>query len=190
MPQPPKRDQIIKAAYDIFKENSFFSVSMDELINASNVSRRTMYNHFTSKNQLIKAVIERYQEDYSLCIQEAFEKHKAQSAYDKLKLLFQHSLVWYRDKLFHGCMAIHALAEFSGREDSQEIIEACQAFKRWQLAFLEDLTSKMTKKGSKRLAHELFVVMEGLTVVAELHQACHLADPVVLLDKIIAEHVG
>ncbi len=190
MPQPPKRDQIIKAAYDIFKQNSFFSVSMDELIDASNVSRRTMYNHFASKNQLIKAVMEHYQADYLLSVQVMFKKNKAKSAYDKLKLLLQHSLIWYRDKLFHGCMAMHALAEFSGREDGLEIIEACQAFKRWQLSFLEELTTEMTKKNPKRLAHELFIVMEGLTVAVELHQTCHLADPIVLLDKIIAEHIG
>ena len=54
-----KRQQIFDAAVIEFMENGFKATSMDGISTRANVSKRTVYNHFPSKEILFEAIIER-----------------------------------------------------------------------------------------------------------------------------------
>lgn len=51
-----KREDIIRAAKDEFRDNGFSGTSMDRIAEVAGVSKRTVYNHFDSKETLFKAV--------------------------------------------------------------------------------------------------------------------------------------
>lgn len=51
-----KREDIIRAAKDAFRDNGFIGTSMDRIAEVAGVSKRTVYNHFESKEVLFKAV--------------------------------------------------------------------------------------------------------------------------------------
>jgi len=51
-----KREDIIRAAKDEFRDNGFGATSMDRIAEVAGVSKRTVYNHFDSKETLFKAV--------------------------------------------------------------------------------------------------------------------------------------
>lgn len=51
-----KRANIIQAAKDEFRDNGFGGTSMDRIAEVARVSKRTVYNHFESKEVLFKAV--------------------------------------------------------------------------------------------------------------------------------------
>jgi AcrR family transcriptional regulator len=50
--------QILDAAYKLFRRSGFSRVSMDEIAAATGVTKRTLYYHFESKDQLLAAVLE------------------------------------------------------------------------------------------------------------------------------------
>jgi len=52
-----KRADIFAAAADEFREKGFHSTSMDAIAARANVSKRTLYHHFESKDSLFDAVI-------------------------------------------------------------------------------------------------------------------------------------
>jgi AcrR family transcriptional regulator len=52
------RLQILDAAYKLFRRSGFSRVSMDEIAAATGVTKRTLYYHFESKDQLLAAVLE------------------------------------------------------------------------------------------------------------------------------------
>ena len=52
-----KRDAIIQAATRLFLTHNYRSVSMDKIAKEAPVSKATLYNHFTSKNELLVAVV-------------------------------------------------------------------------------------------------------------------------------------
>lgn len=54
-----KRDAIIQAAIAEFRENGFNGTSMDRVAAAADVSKRTVYNHFPSKEELFEAILMR-----------------------------------------------------------------------------------------------------------------------------------
>lgn len=57
-PIEKKREQILEAAVQEFQERGFQGASMDRISERANVSKRTVYNHFESKEALFKAIVE------------------------------------------------------------------------------------------------------------------------------------
>lgn len=56
-PIEPKRHAIVQAATRLFLTHNYRSVSMEKIAAAAPVSKATLYNHFTSKNELLAAVV-------------------------------------------------------------------------------------------------------------------------------------
>ncbi|MGL1958441.1 MAG: TetR/AcrR family transcriptional regulator [Colwellia sp.] len=52
-----KRLDILRAAQEEFKENGFLGASMDSIAKRAEVSKRTVYNHFPSKEKLFHAIV-------------------------------------------------------------------------------------------------------------------------------------
>lgn len=54
-----KRAQILTAATELFRENGFSHVSINQIADKANVSQVTIYNHFGDKYHLVEAVVMR-----------------------------------------------------------------------------------------------------------------------------------
>lgn len=52
------RDRIVRVAKQRFLKNGFYKVSMDSLVQELRTSKSSVYNHFSSKDELVKAVID------------------------------------------------------------------------------------------------------------------------------------
>ncbi len=56
--QNQKRAEILAGATEVFRLEGFDAASMDRIAEVSGVSKRTIYNHFGSKDALFEAVVE------------------------------------------------------------------------------------------------------------------------------------
>ena len=52
------KDRILKLAKQKFLRSGFYKVSMDSLVKELRTSKSSLYNHFSSKDELVKAVID------------------------------------------------------------------------------------------------------------------------------------
>ena len=68
-----KREQIVEAAVDEFQQRGFAGASMDRVAEAANVSKRTVYNHFESKEALFRAILDVLFEEVSATIDVRFD---------------------------------------------------------------------------------------------------------------------
>ena len=57
VPRGASRQAIVEAASRLFLERGFGSVSMDELAEAAGLARRTLYNQFTSKEEIFREML-------------------------------------------------------------------------------------------------------------------------------------
>lgn len=57
-PSEGAREVLVQAAHDLFMERDYSLVSTEEILERSGVSRGALYHHFTSKQELFKAVFE------------------------------------------------------------------------------------------------------------------------------------
>jgi TetR/AcrR family transcriptional regulator of autoinduction and epiphytic fitness len=88
-----KRNSIIDAAIQAFQEEGYDNTSMDRIAEVAGASKRTVYNHFASKEALFEAVIERFMTEVSELKaipydpEESLEAQLAEFAAAKLKIL-------------------------------------------------------------------------------------------------------
>jgi AcrR family transcriptional regulator len=54
----PARSRILDAAYTLFYSRGFTRVGLDEIASAAGLTKRTLYQHFESKDALLAAVME------------------------------------------------------------------------------------------------------------------------------------
>ena len=52
------KDRVLKIAKQKFLKNGFYKVSIDNLVKELRTSKSSLYNHFSSKDELVKAVID------------------------------------------------------------------------------------------------------------------------------------
>lgn len=64
------RATILHAAYRCFYRAGFARISLDEVGRAARVTKRTLYNHYDSKDSLISAALEHHAEEATLLILE------------------------------------------------------------------------------------------------------------------------
>ncbi len=58
-----KRHQIMDAAAEVFVDGGYENASMDRIAEVAGASKRTVYNHFGSKEDLFRAVVARFQRE-------------------------------------------------------------------------------------------------------------------------------
>lgn len=182
-----KRNHIIEVAYQMFSNQGFHSINMGEIITEAKISKRTMYKHFPTKNTLIVESLEFYKQDYETKLKALVNKKKPKDPISELQIVFDLFLDTQSNKLSHGCLAIHAIAEFSDK--NSDILKACHEFKEWQFKVIKSLVLKAELKKPNNVANDLFTVLEGLTVIAERTAKKEVVKLSSLLHKIIKDKI-
>ncbi len=71
-----KRKQIIDAAIAEFQKRGFEGANMDRIAACAEVSKRTVYNHFESKEALFRSIADRARDQVLAAIQVSYEPDK------------------------------------------------------------------------------------------------------------------
>ena len=78
-----RRERIIKAAREIFSENSFQSMSIKAIAQKAGIATGTFYLYFTNKETLVETVVKEMYKELMGLIKE--ERSKYESGFDKLQ---------------------------------------------------------------------------------------------------------
>ena len=165
-----KRLQIIQAAFKLFTENGFYATGLDLIMHQASVSKRTMYIYFPTKNDLIVAVLEFYRANYEQGLTDLLARNDLSNR-EKIIAIFEDAGNWFENRQFHGCLAVNAMGEFSGKDPKIE--NACRDFKTWELDVFRKLTKGLPVMYPNDLAFKLLVLLEGMGAIAQvMKQPC------------------
>lgn len=158
----PKRESILNAAVTAFQEEGYDRTSMDRVAEVAGASKRTVYNHFKSKEELLLAVTERF-----LVKQQALKNIKYDPSVElekQLELFVESELFFINDPLrlglskvltsvflFNNQMAIDLKTKFSSELTS--LID-------WLKAAEKDKKLKVTNRESA--AHMFYSMVQGI----------------------------
>ena len=106
------KEQIAASLEDAFSQCGFAEPSVAQLKNACNVSLRTLYKYYPSKEAMIVGALEfRHQRYLKLLSDEAPEKGK-----DATLFIFEKLEVWMQEFAPHGCLSMNAISAFPDNE--------------------------------------------------------------------------
>jgi TetR/AcrR family transcriptional regulator, regulator of autoinduction and epiphytic fitness len=125
MTSPPrltdrKRDAIVQAAIVEFRANGFEATSVDKVAARAEVSKRTLYNHFPSKDELFGAILHVLWESSASELRRPFEP--ARPVRDQLLELLQGKLAMLGDDNFLALARVAIAAGLHSPERAREMV--------------------------------------------------------------------
>jgi AcrR family transcriptional regulator len=125
-----KRDLLLTTALELFYRHGINSIGINEVIKVSGVAKKTLYTHFTSKEELIlQALAKRHQ-----IFMDWLESKLANTTNNSevIDTLFQSLEAWFNGGepelgAFNGCFFINTSAEF--HDVNSEISRYCRFHK-------------------------------------------------------------
>ena len=169
MPTRPElnREAILRAAGDLFYEDGIRSASMDSIARRAGVTKRTVYHHFRSKDDLIAAwlaaldveVRRRYAE--SLGPPHRPFEERVRGPFTRLAGLA-------RNPRWKGCAFARAANELAGLPGHPGIVAAKAHRRRFEAWFEEELRADGLAEPAS-LARRLILLFDGAVTQSLLH---------------------
>ena len=167
MSRSQRREHLVDTAIDLFGEYGYHATGIDLILERSGVSKKTLYRHFRSKDELILAALKKYDGLFRNSFMRQVEE-KAAAPRDRLLAVFDVAAVWFEQNNFYGCMYINAIGEYA--EPDTPIREVCKEFKALMRRYMEDLCRGLSAPDPAGLAEELALLLEGAIVTAQVSQ--------------------
>jgi AcrR family transcriptional regulator len=151
MVQSQRREQLIDTAIDLFLERGYHATGIDTILATSGISKKTLYRHFRSKEELILAALKKYDGLFRNGFMRQVEQ-SADTPRDRVLAVFDVAADWFEENNFYGCMYINAIGEYSAADTA--IRQVCKEFKTLMRRFIEDLCREMRAPDPATLAEE------------------------------------
>ena len=158
-----KREQIVDAALRLFYQYGFNATGVDRIIAEAKVSKKTLYSHFKTKDELILATLRKRDELFRNNLMRETER-KADHPRERLLALFDVMTDWFHEDNFSGCMFINAAAEFADESNPNHQLAA--EHKRLVVDYIRSIAAEAGADNADDLAHELNLLIEGAIVYA------------------------
>ncbi len=168
-----KKQLLINTALDLFYKKGINSVGINEVLQASGIAKKTLYNHFASKEALIIATLEFRHGIFLHWLNESVVGSTTNKGF--ATALFGALTLWFNDQVseladFRGCFFINTAAEFSGQ--SVEVMKYCRMHK----AKVRTLLEKNMPVKDESLLDMICVLKEGAITTAYVSKELQVAE--------------
>jgi AcrR family transcriptional regulator len=185
----PARERLLAAADELFYNEGVHTVGIDRVIEHAGVAKASLYNTFGSKDELVRAYLERRQLSVSQRIMQAVNRYDAPR--ERLLAVFEGQGNLFAQPGYRGCAFARASAE-SHPGDLAE--QATQVHRSWVRGLLTELAAQAGVTEPDALARQLHLLYEGSSQSARMDHdpdaaVAARAAAAVLLDAALAREV-
>lgn len=150
-------------AQRLFYRDGYRLVGIDTLLAEAGVAKMTLYNHFSSKEELIVAVIEKQDAEVRAALTTAVAA-AGRSPTRQLAAVFDWLKGWFESADFKGCAFIRACSEYP--ESNHPIHQAALRHKQAVNGMLRQIATEAGAKNSVELANTLGLLIDGAILTA------------------------
>jgi AcrR family transcriptional regulator len=165
--RPAPRERLLAAADRLFYEEGVCTVGIDRILEEADVARASLYSTYGSKDELIRAYLQKRSEDWRALVAEALPT-RWDNPRDRMLGIFELMAEWFNTPDYRGCPFINASAEAAVTD---VVSEVCDFHREW----LRDLFSRLGKEvgleDPEGLSAQLVLLCDGAMVGAQLDKS-------------------
>jgi AcrR family transcriptional regulator len=162
------RDRIITAAARLFYNEGIRAASVDAIAEKAGVTKKTLYYHFRSKDELVAAYLES-RDQPTLDLYARWYGETPGSAADKIRGLFAEFARSANTAKWKGCGFQRTAAELANTP-GHPALKAGAAHKKRFEAWLADALERESIANAKAVARSIVVLLDGASAVMLVHR--------------------
>jgi AcrR family transcriptional regulator len=164
---PATRERIVREAYRLFRRVGFARAGVDEIAAAAGVTKRTLYQHFPSKDALLAEVLEGQAPLAAAAFANAYRR--LGSAHELVETVFDDLAAWSRSPRWAGSGFTRAAIELADLKGHPALL-AARRHKAEMERLLANALARAGIADSEALARELFLIVEGVVTLMVVHR--------------------
>jgi AcrR family transcriptional regulator len=172
--RPAPRDRLLAAADRLFYEEGVRTVGVDRILQEADVARASLYSTYGSKDELIRAYLQRRSDDWKAQVAEALPRWDTPR--DRILGLFELLSESSATPGYNGCPFINASAEAATTDAVREVRDQHRAKVRELFAHLG---REAGAHNPEALSQQLMILYDGSAVVAQLDHTAALGQAAV-----------
>lgn len=183
MAEVPNNERILAAASELFHKRGFAGVTLDEVFEASGLSRAEFYRHFSGKSQLGCAWLKRLSKGMSM-MHDNFMEHLPDKP-RRLRKYFGSMRNWVETHGYRSCQFANTAAGIDA-ELEPDLADLIDQLKREQRAFFIKLVGTLVQEDqAKHLGTAVFLLFSGgMTEAQNLKASWPLNDALAAAEQI------
>lgn len=157
----PAARRVLDAAARLFYGRGIHAVGVDLIAAEAGVTKKTIYDRFGSKEQIVVEYLADRDERWRAFLAERLEAAPPDPA-ERVLAVFEASRDWMRASSPRGCSMVNAHAEIS--DPAHRAYPVITGQKEWMLTLFGDLAREVNRDETVRLARALMLLHEGALV--------------------------
>ena len=162
------RERIVAAAARLFYGEGIRAASVDAIAEQAGITKKTLYYHFRSKDDLIAAYLES-RDQPTLDLYSRWFDQTPGSAADKIRGLFAEFARSANTVRWKGCGFQRTAAELAGTPGHPALKAGASHKKRFE-AWLTDALAREGIGNAKSIARSIVVLLDGAAAVMLVHR--------------------
>ena len=168
------RQRIVETAERLFYAEGVRAVGIDRIVAEAEVAKMSLYNHFSSKDDLILAVLQYREEKFSALFEQWMRRH-TEAGLDGLGAFFAALQDWFESPGFRGCMFINSRVELADAGHPASKFSAYHKARFHQM--LRTIIQESSGiKAAELTASAIALLVEGAIVTAVMEQSSKPAE--------------
>jgi AcrR family transcriptional regulator len=162
------RDRIVAAAARLFYAEGIRAVGVDAVAEKAGITKKTLYYHFRSKDELIAAYLEA-RDQPTLALYARWFDETTGSAQDKIRGLFTKFALSANTSKWKGCGFLRTTAELANTPGHPALKVGAAHKKRFE-AWLTDALINEGADGAASAARRIVILLDGAATVMLIHR--------------------
>lgn len=178
-----KRQLLIDISLQLFYEKGINSVGINEILAVSGIAKKTLYNHFDSKEDLVLAALKQRNHNFMTWLE--MNLKETNTDIEVVNILFNGLSAWFSNTVielgnFRGCFFINTSAEFS--DPKSKVSQYCRDHKQQ----VRELISQYLATPNTELLDTICVLKEGAITMAYVNHDLSMPQKCIkIIEKIL-----
>lgn len=162
--EAPVRERLLAAANELFYQEGVHAVGIDRVLEHAGVAKASLYGTFGSKDELVRAYLERR----AITRRERIELRVSQHAEPRARILAVFELLEEiaAEPTFRGCAFVNASAE--GPRGDTPVTQVCAEQRRWVRSLFTELARGAGAPDPENTGRRLALLYDGAITGASM----------------------
>lgn len=163
--------KILEAASRLFYEQGYHATGINQLITEADVAKASFYHHFSSKEELCIAYLQKRHQDWFSKLKQEVERNEDDR--ERLLSLFTFLERWLPDSNFRGCAFLNIACEFPDPDSKIRLLVV--NYRNVLHSYIEQLVDRLdisTDEGSAvGLTNFIYLLFEGTINKGQIYRS-------------------